>query len=234
MLPALCLHVLATDAHQSNAQDNTVAMQEALMRHFYPSTAARSFYEYISFHQPSSPMCGGSGRQPWRGLECTQNSITRVTYEYVRQPNLRIEYLPPSVQYANVQYNAIEGTLCARRLPRGLVDIDISSNQYTGSVNIRDLPRTLENFLAKYNEFSHVLFLIDLPPQIVKVDFTANKLSMGRVYFGEIPESLCTLSLWDNPSVRLRPLPETKPDTERYTFSDGSIWFKDGPIGSQS
>ena len=133
---------------------------------------------------------------------------------------VQFRFLPQSVTYLDMGYNALEGSLETALLPDGLSDLrievnefsntfafntlpqqltclSISANKFHGSADFRNLPQTLETLEISANDFSGDLCLDSLPPKLEKLDAGHNNF-VGSVSFEKLPESLRILVLSGN------------------------------------
>ena len=160
-------------------------LQDTLMDGFFHNVDVE-FLQTISCNDSASDVCGAQGGTPWQGIQCVHGFVRKVHFPFSPYGAFNISSLPPtstSVNLANCEQNcAIE----TRRLPRCLEYLNVNYQQIHGTIDLTTLPCGMVRFLARNNAIRGPIVLTQLPQTLNTIDFSSNKIKEGDVLFGDV------------------------------------------------
>ena len=189
--------ILTSQDTQEDDFQRTRAHQEALMQVFF-SNAGDAVLEQISRGKEESPICGSPESLPWIGLFLRDQLLERVEYRgFSLYPwTFRIEYLPPSVRFMNIEECTLERPfLDTRALPRRAESINLQTNMICGTLCLHTLPRDLTYLNVADNRICSIHSLTNLPRRLGVLKLGYNIIKQKVLYYDELPPCIVRIEL---------------------------------------
>ncbi|KNH07988.1 leucine-rich repeat protein [Perkinsela sp. CCAP 1560/4] len=126
---------------------------------------------------PSEPNCC-----IWAGVACRNRRIISIKWDASTNANIYgLEWLPVSLERAQITGKPICTTLKTRLLPRSLRFVYLERCGLHGQLDLRALPDMLEELHVPQNNFSGDVWLTSLPPDMRVVNLERNEVKRAYV-----------------------------------------------------
>jgi len=126
----------------------------------------------------------------WKGITCRDGIVWKMFYRTLHPNMASLDWLPPTLRKARVEFSRREKVLNTRRLPRMLTVFRVKFSDVHGEVDLRTLPEHLEFFSLQYNKVCGTVYLDQLPANIRVIDLYWNPITACVVVGRCLPESL--------------------------------------------
>ncbi|KNH08795.1 hypothetical protein XU18_0759 [Perkinsela sp. CCAP 1560/4] len=172
----------------------TVRVQKLLPRDEYQTACMRNI---IGDNNKSDRAKGlNVGRSAWAGVTWRNKIVVGITWGASTIVKLNgLEWLPPSLERAEITGIAIRANLETRLLPKYLEYADFSSCRLHGTLELRTLPSRLEEFHVARNNFAGDISLTSLPTCMVLLNLERNKLARVFISNFQLPKCLRSVQL---------------------------------------
>ena len=155
----------------------------------------------LSQGQPEGNICNWKGHPPDNGtnvlamravFSCTDGILTKLNFVRFAQElgQIRLHYLPPTLQDVRINFYPLTGTLNTRALPRELRHVSVRADQLHGRIELRTLPNKLEHGDFAVNRFQGPITLTALPPSLRELSILMNAIRQHSVCYGALPKNL--------------------------------------------
>ena len=137
----------------------------------------------------------------WGPVECKDDRVTSVNLcgrAFEREKQFPFEFIPPSVEYLNLEECNLYGTLDTSLLPQSMSDaFSLTINELYGPLDLQGFPRKLKYLYLEENKFSGSCILANLPPALLEFTFESNEFS-AEIQIDDLPPALVKASVENN------------------------------------
>ena len=183
---------LAVTSSDHFSHETAVAYQCTLMRDFF-STALPEWLTAISRHQVSQTsekastheVCGGNGDPIWVGMTCVDGLLTELQMHIKSPGQLRIRYLPPTLEVFSVTICSQQYGVSTRHLPRKLLVFNMRRNDLIGGIELKNLPPAIKVVNVNSNYISGPIDIRHVPASLTELDMGNNRLNQKIIFHGE-------------------------------------------------
>ena len=199
---SLSAFILTTALEPTNAARN-LAFQEISMRKLFRDRPSISLYDYavdayLVRPGEANDICS------WAYVICADGNVTELRWQrsnvrdILRFAKFDISWLPPTLTHVYLQNRSVNSRFDARKLPRGLLVLDLSSCVMFGDLKLENLPANIRTLRLAVNSFSGTVQLTELPPELRFLGLQHNRFDCVTVANYALPVHLESINLQDN------------------------------------
>ena len=185
--------------------------QDKLMRCFFadafePFLIRRAKGSFMFRDTCLYKVCGSASTPAWNEMTCEGSMLTGVDFTYSTPGKLHIAFLPPTLRNLSLESCSQCYAVDTSRLPRDIINCNLSRNRLHGSVNLQRLPNKIETFNMRSNQISGTVDIFCLPKSLISLSLAENILEQPVLYYGDLPARLVDVLLWKSGVAKVRPL----------------------------
>ena len=134
---------------------------------------------------------------------CDEGYVRSVEFSSKRMGQLRIDHLPSTVEYVNINNCGQHYQIQTRMIPRQCMTFNMSNNQICGFIDLTALPGRLIFLHLSKNKIPGRIVLRDLPNLLREIKLSNNSITQEVVYYDVIPRKTVSIDLRGNKIKRV-------------------------------
>ena len=186
LLLGLVLHSIASDSQLAPVYPQSQSWQESLLNAFFANLSDTEMDRIKCTKQYSASQKVDVCR--WWHVECKYGIVARIDVTARSIGQLRIQFVPPTVEYLIITTAGQKSLLRTRDFPRRAASIFLHVNKFYGRLNLATLPEPLWVLNLSDNAFTGPIALTHLPQKLRSLNLSNNRIVQSVVYKSNMPK----------------------------------------------